>query len=84
MAKATGIVRRLDELGRVVIPAGLRRALGIEKGDPIEIYVDAERVVLKKYEPGCVFCGVAEGIIGGVAEKKICGECFRKLTRSLH
>ena len=82
--KPTGIVRKLDELGRVVIPIELRRTLGIGEKDPVEIYVDGERVILKKYQPGCVFCGQADGIIGGVNGKKVCGDCFRKLTRSLH
>lgn len=57
--KSTGIVRRVDELGRVVIPIELRRTLGIEEKDALEIYVDEERIVLKKYQPACVFCGNA-------------------------
>ena len=55
--KATGIVRRVDELGRVVIPIELRNKFGIAEKDPIEIYVDGSNIILKKYEPNCIFCG---------------------------
>jgi AbrB family transcriptional regulator, transcriptional pleiotropic regulator of transition state genes len=55
--KSTGIVRKVDELGRVVIPIELRRTLGIGEKDALEIYVDGERIVLKKYEPACIFTG---------------------------
>jgi AbrB family transcriptional regulator, transcriptional pleiotropic regulator of transition state genes len=57
MMKSTGIVRKVDELGRVVIPIELRRTLGIGEKDALEIYVDGERIMLKKYEPACIFCG---------------------------
>jgi len=57
--KSTGIVRKVDELGRVVIPIELRRTMGIDEKDPLEIYVDNEKIILKKYEPACVFCGNA-------------------------
>lgn len=57
MLKSTGIVRKVDELGRVVIPIELRRTLGIGEKDALEIYVDGERIVLKKYEPACIFTG---------------------------
>ena len=55
--KSTGIVRRVDELGRVVIPIELRNKFGIAEKDPIEIYVDGSNIILKKYEPNCIFCG---------------------------
>ena len=55
--KATGIVRKVDELGRIVLPIELRRTLNIEIKDPLEIYVDGESIMLKKYQPACVFCG---------------------------
>jgi transcriptional pleiotropic regulator of transition state genes len=57
MLKSTGIVRKVDDLGRVVIPIELRRTLGIGEKDALEIYVDGERIVLKKYEPACIFTG---------------------------
>lgn len=62
MMKSTGIVRKVDELGRVVIPIELRRTLGIGEKDALEIYVDGERIMLKKYEPACIFCGNAENV----------------------
>ncbi len=55
--KATGIVRKVDELGRVVLPIELRNKFDIKVKDPIEIFVDGSSIVLKKYEPNCVFCG---------------------------
>ena len=75
MMKATGIVRKVDELGRIVLPIELRRTLGIDaKDDPLEIYVDQEKIILKKYEPACVFCGNATDnqLFQG---KNVCREC---------
>ncbi|MFD2671557.1 AbrB/MazE/SpoVT family DNA-binding domain-containing protein [Marinicrinis sediminis] len=63
MMKSTGIVRKVDELGRVVIPIELRRTLGIGEKDALEIYVDGERIMLKKYEPACIFTGNADELI---------------------
>lgn len=63
MLKSTGIVRKVDELGRVVIPIELRRTLGIGERDALEIYVDGERIMLKKYEPACIFTGNADDLI---------------------
>lgn len=56
MVKATGIVRHIDDLGRVVVPKELRRTLHIKEGDALEFYVDGDAVVIKKYQPGCVIC----------------------------
>ncbi|HEX2938649.1 MAG TPA: AbrB/MazE/SpoVT family DNA-binding domain-containing protein, partial [Ruminiclostridium sp.] len=61
--KSTGIVRRVDELGRIVLPIELRRTLEISEKDALEIYVDGDSVVLKKYEPSCVFCGNAKDVV---------------------
>ena len=61
--KATGIIRRVDELGRVVIPIEIRNQFNIVEKDPIEIYVDGSSIVLKKYEPNCVFCGSTENLV---------------------
>ena len=57
--KSTGIVRKVDELGRVVLPIELRRTLDIAEKDALEIYVDSDRIVLRKYEPACIFCGLS-------------------------
>jgi transcriptional pleiotropic regulator of transition state genes len=72
MLKSTGIVRKVDELGRVVIPIELRRTLGIGEKDALEIYVDGERIMLKKYEPACIFCGK----LITTSRKIVCHECI--------
>lgn len=81
MLKSTGIVRKVDELGRVVIPIELRRTLGIAEKDSLEIYVDGERIILKKYEPACIFCGSAEHI-HFYKEKVICEPCRQELVQT--
>ncbi|MBO5364963.1 MAG: AbrB/MazE/SpoVT family DNA-binding domain-containing protein [Clostridia bacterium] len=73
--KATGIVRKLDELGRLVLPKELRKTLQIQNGDPVEIYVEEDRVILRKYQPVCIFCGSAEDLID-FEEKKVCKACI--------
>jgi len=79
--KATGIVRRVDELGRVVLPSELRRTLGIGEKDALEIYVDGERIVLKKYEPTCIFCGNVEHA-SYFRGKLVCAGCAAELAGS--
>lgn len=78
MMKSTGIVRKVDELGRVVIPIELRRTLGIGEKDALEIYVDGERIMLKKYEPACIFCGNAENVTY-FKGKIVCNECISEI-----
>ncbi|MEG6617137.1 AbrB/MazE/SpoVT family DNA-binding domain-containing protein [Peptococcaceae bacterium 1198_IL3148] len=78
MLKSTGIVRKVDELGRVVIPIELRRTLGIEEKDALEIYVDSEKIILKKYEPACVFCGNAADV-QLFKGKQVCKDCARDM-----
>lgn len=78
--KATGIVRRVDELGRIVIPKELRRTFGIDIKDPIEIFVDGDNIILTKYRSSCVFCGRPHGI-QSFKGKYICGDCIGELTR---
>ena len=62
--KATGIVRRVDELGRIVLPVELRRTLDISERDPLEIYVDGASIVLRKFRPNCIFCNSSRGVSG--------------------
>ena len=76
--KSTGIVRKVDELGRIVLPIELRRTLGIEEKDRIEIFVDGESIILRKYQPACIFCDNAKDIIN-YKGKNICPECLKKL-----
>lgn len=74
MSKATGIVRRIDDLGRIVLPIELRRNMDIDLHDPVEIYVDGDSVVLRKYQPGCVFCDNADDVIQ-YKGKRVCRSC---------
>lgn len=78
--KATGIVRKVDELGRVVIPVELRRTLNIDIKDPLEIYVDGDQVILKKYEPTCIFCGEGKDI-KSFDGKNICPICIKEISK---
>ena len=78
--KSTGIVRKVDELGRVVLPIELRRTLDIAEKDPLEIYVEEDRIVLKKYEPACVFCGSSRSIIN-YKGKNVCSTCLKDLKK---
>jgi len=74
--KATGIVRKVDHLGRVVLPMELRRTLGINDNDPLEIFVDGKGIVLRKYAPGCSLCGnVGRPMTNLYPEKSICTSC---------
>ena len=76
--KSTGIVRKVDELGRVVIPIELRRTLDIEEKDALEIYVDSDRIILRKYEPACVFCGNADQVTN-FKGKNVCQDCLHTM-----
>jgi transcriptional pleiotropic regulator of transition state genes len=76
--KSTGVVRRVDELGRIVIPVELRRTLNIGEKDALEIYVDGEQIILKKYEPACIFCGDARDVIN-YKSKNVCKHCLNTL-----
>ena len=77
--KSTGIIRRVDELGRVVIPIELRNQFNIVEKDPIEIYVEGSNIVLKKYEPNCVFCGNSKNLVE-YKGKLICDKCSTKIS----
>lgn len=78
--KATGIVRKVDELGRIVLPIELRRTLGIEIKDPLEIFVDGESIMLKPYKPACILCGENDNLVE-YKGKKICKKCINKLGK---
>ena len=78
--KATGIIRRVDELGRVVLPIELRNKFGITEKDPLEIYVDGSAIVLKKYESSCIFCGSSKKLTS-YEDKLICDKCAEKISK---
>ena len=76
--KSTGIVRKVDELGRIVLPIELRRTLDIAEKDSLEIYVDGSQIILKKYEPSCIFCGDARNVVN-YKGKNICTACLAEM-----
>lgn len=78
--KAAGIVRNIDELGRIVIPKEIRKRLNIAEGDPIEIFVDGTSVILEKYAESCIFCGEKDGLTAFL-EKQVCEKCRRKIAK---
>ena len=80
--KSTGIVRKVDELGRIVLPIELRRTRGIEEKDRIEIFVEGESVILRKYHPACIFCDSAVGVIN-YRGRNICQACIRAMSEQL-
>lgn len=77
--KATGIIRKVDELGRIVLPIELRRTLDIAERDELEIYMEQDRIVLQKYEPACIFCGSAKGLVTHKG-KNVCQDCVQSLS----
>ena len=77
--KSTGLVRRVDELGRVVLPIELRRTLEIEERDLLEIMLEDDRIVLRKYQPTCIFCGAEEDLME-YHGKRICGKCLKEIN----
>ena len=77
--KSTGIIRKVDELGRVVIPIELRNTLKIAEKDPIEIFVDGTSIILKKHESTCVFCGNTKKLVT-YKDKLICEKCAKQIS----
>ena len=76
--KSTGIIRKVDDLGRIVLPIELRRTLDIAERDELEIFMENDRIVLQKYEPACIFCGSARSVTA-FNRKNVCGDCIQKL-----
>lgn len=76
--KSIGIVRQVDELGRVVLPVELRRTLDIKQKDSLEIFVDGAHIILRKYEPACIFCSQAADI-RQFREKNVCRDCLHDM-----
>lgn len=78
--KATGIVRKIDDLWRVTLPIELRRNLNLELKDPVEIFIEGDLIILNKYEPACVFCGEANDV-ENFRGKNVCKSCAKELGR---
>lgn len=76
--KSTGIVRKVDELGRIVLPIEMRRTLDIAEKDALEIYVEGSTVILKKYKPSCIFCDTAKDV-SEFKGKNVCPKCLKEL-----
>lgn len=76
--KSTGIVRKVDELGRIVLPIEMRRTLDIAEKDALEIYVEGASVILKKYKPSCIFCDATKNVVT-FKEKNVCPKCLKEL-----
>ena len=76
--KSTGVVRRVDELGRIVLPIEIRKTLDINPKDAIEIFTDNEKIVLLKYQPACIFCNDVNDVVY-FNNKRVCRACVEKL-----
>lgn len=76
----TGIVRRVDDLGRIVIPMELRRTLGINVKDPISISVEGERIILRKHHDACAICGSTEDVVD-VGDRVVCAKCVAEVKK---
>lgn len=81
--KSTGIVRPVDNLGRVVLPIELRRVLDIDKDSALEVYVDDDSIILKKYQPACIFCSSAVDV-QTYQGRNICKECREAIAAMDH
>jgi AbrB family transcriptional regulator, transcriptional pleiotropic regulator of transition state genes len=77
--RSVGTARRIDQLGRVVVPAELRKILGIHKGDLLDIHVEEGRLVLLKIEPECVICGRVDNL-RQLHAKHVCKDCASELN----
>ncbi len=76
--KATGIIRNIDGLGRIVIPMEIRKKLDISIKDPLEIHVEGSSIIVKKYEPDCVFCGSSRNVVD-FKGKNVCEKCLKEI-----
>lgn len=80
--KSTGIVRKVDELGRIVLPIEIRKVMDIKVKDAIEIFTDSDQIILQKYQPSCLFCGNADNVIY-FNGKRVCADCIEKLKQQM-
>ena len=77
--KSTGIIRKVDDLGRIVLPIELRRTLDISERDELEIFMENDRIVLQKFEPACVFCGSSQALVS-YRRKNVCQKCIKNMS----
>ena len=76
--KSTGIVRNIDELGRLVIPKEMRKKMGIGESSPVEIFVENDRIIVTKYQDTCIFCGSGANL-SDFKGKRVCGSCVAEI-----
>lgn len=77
--KSTGIVRKIDELGRIVLPIELRRTHNLSTRDSVEIFTEGERIIITKYEPACIFCGESRDVVQ-YRGKNVCSACMKDIA----
>lgn len=80
--KSTGMVRKVDELGRLVLPAEIRQTMDIQPKDALEIFIDNDRIILQKYQPACTFCNSADDVTI-FQGRRICRGCIAKMKEEL-
>ena len=80
--KSTGVVRKVDELGRIVLPIEIRKVLEIDVKDALEIFTDEDKIILRKYTPACLFCGNADDVVY-FNGKRVCAACVAKMKEQL-
>ena len=78
--KSTGVVRKVDELGRIVLPISIRQTMDINEKDPLEIFIDENRIILQKYEHSCIFCDSSAGLVK-YEGKNVCQACVRNIRK---
>jgi transcriptional pleiotropic regulator of transition state genes len=76
--KSTGVVRKVDELGRIVLPIEIRKTLDIQQKDAIEIFIDEDKIILQKYQPACIFCNQVDDVVY-FSGKRVCTACIEKM-----
>jgi transcriptional pleiotropic regulator of transition state genes len=76
--KSTGVVRQIDNLGRIVLPMEIRKTLDIKEKDSLEIFIDEDKIILGKYQPACTFCNRVENVVY-FHGKRLCDECIAKI-----
>ncbi len=79
--KSTGVVRKVDELGRIVLPISIRQIMDINEKDSLEIFTDDNKIILQKYQPSCVFCSNADNIVF-FSGKRVCEKCLEKIKET--
>lgn len=78
--KSTGVVRKIDELGRIVLPIEIRKTLDIQQKDALEMFIDEDKIILQKYQPSCIFCNQVEDIVY-FNGKRVCAACIEKMKQ---